>query len=220
MIKFDDECFVKNLPDTYRKDVNSNNHKLLQMVKYSTDILRKDIQDVLTSLNLNEATGKTLDLYGEVVVQPRQGKTDAQYRLDILAKIIRNMSTGSYDSIINAICFSFGCNPDEVQIAETENAGEVDLLEIPLNIVEKIELSQNDIVNIITQMLPVGVSLNTFLFTGTFEFGSTENESDNDKGFANDTQTIGGHFGNIANMDDIRTNALGVSMFANFKLGG
>ncbi|MDD6988782.1 hypothetical protein [Ruminococcus sp.] len=197
MIKFNED-FVKNLPDTYQKQTDSNNDKLLKIAKMSSDTLKTDILDVLNSLDIEQATGKTLDLYGEIVNQPRKSNNDIKYRINILAKIIRNVTDGDFDSIINAVSMSFNCDPSEVQIQNGSEAGTIDLLAIPLQTVESAELSQGEIVEIVKQLLPVGISLNTFLFSGTFEFADSENVADTDKGFANDTQTIGGYFGNIA----------------------
>ena len=45
---------VERLPDCYRKDEDSNNHKLLELERLATEELRLDIKTVLDSLDLNQ----------------------------------------------------------------------------------------------------------------------------------------------------------------------
>lgn len=196
MKNFDRENPVKNLPDYYYK--SGNNEKILQIEKISVDGVNADIEAILNSLDLSQATGKTLDLLGETVNQVRAGANDIKYRLTIRAKIMRNFTNADYNSLIRAIAFSFGCDVSEINITEAIEPCTVEMVSIPLDIVEKAQLSQDDIVDIVMDLLPVGVGLKTFLFAGTFEFAENENVASDTAGFANDEQTIGGHFGNIA----------------------
>ena len=46
---------IKGLPDCYRKDVDSNNYKLLERNQLATSEIRMDIQMVLDCLDLNQA---------------------------------------------------------------------------------------------------------------------------------------------------------------------
>ena len=85
---------VERLPDCYRKDEDSNNHKLLELERLATEELRLDIKTVLDSLDLNQANGNTLDLYGDMLGQRRGLLNDEQYRYMILARIGRNVVQG------------------------------------------------------------------------------------------------------------------------------
>ena len=64
---FNRENYAKNLPDAYAKAEGSNNAKLLKIEKDAVDLLREAIAAISESLDLDKATGKTLDLYGEMV---------------------------------------------------------------------------------------------------------------------------------------------------------
>ena len=94
---------VSRLPDCYRKDSESNNYKLLELGRMATAELRDDIQAVLDCLDLNQAAGKTLELYGDMMGQRRGLLNDEQYRYMILSQIGRNVVQGDYNSIMRAL---------------------------------------------------------------------------------------------------------------------
>lgn len=196
MIKrFNRENHVKNLPDAYKKTPTSNNAKLLDMEKFITDLLREEVKAVCDSLDIELATGATLDLYGEMLGQDRGAATDEQYRALIKSRIIRNLSGADHNSIVNAICITFGCNPSDILLTETDEKCEVTLEGIPFDAINRINIDANTAVQIIKTLMPAGVSFKSLSFHGTFEFGSTDMEYDENKGFANLEQTIGGTLG-------------------------
>ena len=55
------------MPNCYRKDEYGNIYKLLYLNASAIEELKEDILAVGESLDLKIATGKTLDLYGEMV---------------------------------------------------------------------------------------------------------------------------------------------------------
>lgn len=196
-VLFNSENHVKNLPDVYDKRTGSNNFKILEIERVACNDLRTALQEVDKILDLNQATGKTLDMYGKRVGQARGLATDAQYLYMIKSKIMRNVSNGSYNGVVNAICATFDCEPSEVLIVETDNPCTVQLVSIPLDVINKAGLTTSQVVALIKSILPVGITLETVIFEGTFCFSDIENEKDENGGFSNDTGTIGGYFGMI-----------------------
>ena len=77
-----------NLPDAYAKAPTSNNYKILEIERRESEFLREGLKNIESILDINNATGKTLDLYGGRVGQKRGLATDDQYRVLILARII------------------------------------------------------------------------------------------------------------------------------------
>lgn len=195
MIKFDKKNYEKNLPDSYYKNESGNIYKILQVEQSPVLEAEQDIKDVLNSLDLNEAKGKTLDLYGEMIGQARGVATDDQYILMIKSKIMQNLSTGDFPSILNSICLMLSCEPSEVIIEESTERCAVKISKLPLETINKAGLSANQTVAAIKRLLPVGVSIDSFLFEGTFEFSNIENEASETAGFADEEQTIGGYLG-------------------------
>lgn len=203
MKEFDFVNLAKNLPDSFAKNKNSNNYKVLEIEKISKDKFREDLQSIYLCLDINQATGKTLDLYGDIVEQPRGAATDAQYRLMIKSKIMQNLSTGDYPSVLKAICLTFDCDPSEVLITESAN-GEIEISLLPLAVINGAGLTANQAVAMVNRLLPAGVKVASYLFEGTFEFATSYEDMKVDgetKGltdtYANmkNAEAIGGYLG-------------------------
>lgn len=206
MKEFNYENQAKNLPDSFAKGTDSNNYKILSVEKYAVDDFKNDLKAVFNSLDLNGKDendkpyvyGKTLDLYGEMLNQPRGIATDAQYLILIRAKIMRSLSGGDYPSVIQAICSTFDCEPSQVYIKETDEPCTVEAVTIPLNVLNKVGLTKTQTIELIKTILPVGVKLVTTLLEGTFEFSSQTNEMSNTAGFGDLTdENVGGYFGDL-----------------------
>ena len=191
--------YVNNLPDVYRKDTDSNNYKILNIQKIEVDGIKKDTEDVYNTLDLDQATGKTLDLYGDMLGQARGYATDDQYRVMIKSRIVRNLMTGSLDSIITAGCLMFGCEPNEMHIIEDSSPAGVKVISLPYRVINYVGLSASQVIELIIKLVPVSITVKSAELQGTFEFGTTDSEYDEDKGFAisEADQSIGGYVGYI-----------------------
>ncbi len=197
------ENYAKNLPDHYKKTADSNNFKILEVERYAIDTFKQDTIDVYNSLDLSQAYGATLDMYGEMVGQPRGVANDEQYILMIRAKIAQNVSSGDYKSVANAICLTFDCEPSEVYITEKDEPCTVELVVMPLSVINKAGLSTRQTVELVKKLLPVGIFLESFLFEGTFEFSAIETEYNENAGFCNvEGGEIGGYFGLLYGEDE------------------
>lgn len=202
MISFFEE-YQKNLPDYYQKSEDSNNYKILSVERYAVADFKHDICDIFETLDLTKAKGKTLDLYGDIVNQPRGPATDDQYILMIRSKIMRNLSGGDYQSVVAAICNTFSCEPSQVFIQEKKTPCTVELVVLPLSVINRAGLTTRQTIQLIKQLLPVGVSLESVLFEGTFCFSDREDERDDLAGFCDESLGIeGGFFGVTYGEDD------------------
>lgn len=199
MKQYNPENHVKNLPDVYKKTPNSNNYKILEIGRLSKLNLRSDLKDIDDILSLDNATGKTLDLYGERLGQKRGKASDAQYLIMLKAKIMRTLSNGSYNSIVNAMAETFNCDPSDIVVKESEKAGVIEELSVPISIINKAGLSSSQAHQIIRSLLPLGIRLDEYLLEGTFCFADSENEYDESAGFAFEENAgaddVGGYFG-------------------------
>lgn len=195
---FDRAELARNLPDAYRKDAESNNAKLLAIEKSETDTMRAELEAVNNSLDINQATGSTLDLYGAMIGQERGVATDEQYRALIRAKILRNLAGADYNSIVYAIASALdGASPTDVVLVE-ETPGTVRVDALPYSALNGSNIDLPTAMAIIRRLIPVGVRLESVGFTGTFEFGSAATDYDEDAGFGDVEQTIGGQLGLVA----------------------
>ena len=191
---------VERLPDCYRKDQESNNVKMLELGSLAAEQLRADIRAVLESLDLGHATGKTLDLYGDMLGQRRGLLNDEQYRYMLLSKIGRNTVQGDYNSIMNTLVLMFGSQMgditlDDLEVEEEERPCVVRLTKFPVQILISAGFSSRQAVAMIESLLPICVTLAADNFEGTFEFAESAGVYDELAGFGNVEQTIGGYLG-------------------------
>lgn len=208
MAEFYFDNLAKNLPDVYKKDSSSNNFKILEIERLENNGSRALLNEISNILDINNATGSTLDMYGEEYGQPRGKATDAQYRLMIKSKIVRSMSSGNYKDIIDALCYTFNCSKDEVLLVEISPLT-VELQNLKLDAIQNAGFETSQIYQLVKSLMPVGVTLQPITLEGTFEFGSgvivdgkieeSENDYDEEKGFAisEQDQSVGGYLGAV-----------------------
>lgn len=199
------EKLVKNLPDAFAKAEGSNNAKILEIEEAACNELRSGLREIFNAyaerpedegvLNINNANGKTLDLYGERVGQARGLADDDKYLLMIKAKITRGLANGSYPSVLGALCETFGCDPSQICLKDGEEPFSVDVESLPLDIIVHAGLSTSQTTALIKSLMPAGTNLVSLSYEGTFEFAEGENEYNEAAGFADDNGTVGGYFG-------------------------
>lgn len=198
--------YINALPDAYRKDKESNNYKLLLLQQYQVQGFRDDISELDDILDLFQASGKTLDLYGSIYDQARGSLTDDQYRTIILQKAAQYRVGGDYNSTVEALANALGASTSDIVLTEKDSPRMIEVGSLPFEILQEIGITSKQAFQIIEAMLPVGIPLGPLSLDGTFEFAEFENEQDNDKGFADIDQTIGGYFGVLETGDiDIPT---------------
>lgn len=198
---------VDRLPDCYRKDPDGNNYKLLELGRQAAAELRSDIRLVLEALDLNQATGKTLDLYGDMLRQRRGLLNDEQYRYMLFSRIGRNIVQGDYKSIMDTLILMFGTAQgeitlDDLELVEEERPCVVKLTKFPVYVLVNAGFSSRQAVQMIEALLPVCVTLSADNFEGTFEFAESAGEYDEKAGFADTAGVIGGYLGLYLGDDD------------------
>lgn len=195
--EFNRENHAKNLPDSYAKHKESNNHKILEIERLACDKTRETLTEIEDILDLNNATGQTLDNYGDRVGQIRNGATDEKYVYMIKAKVMQNISNGSIPSIRRALCAIFDSDPSNVAMTKGENNCTVIVSKLPLSAITKAGFNLVQATEIVKSLLPVGVALETFMVRGSFVFGETDGYVGADAGFAEYDGGIGGQFGTL-----------------------
>lgn len=196
---FNRERLVRNLPDAYAKTEGSNNAKILNIEKQTMDELRNALNSIYDSLDIERASGKTLDMYGEMLGQARGIATDEQFRVLIKNRIMRNFADADHTSIVKALCMTFGCDASEILLTEPEVC-KVRVEGLPFSKLNESNIDADTAVQIVKGLIPAGVFLEAVEFSGTFEFSDgTELVYDEAAGFADDAQTIGGYLGFAAN---------------------
>lgn len=188
------------LPDSYRKDKDSNNYKLLELTGQQANDLKKDFRAIYDCLDLDTVTGRTLDLYGLMLNQKRGLLNDTQYRYILYTAIGRNIGQGTYDSVMDIIVRMFNTEHgqvtlDDFELSEVDKPCKVRLTRFPLFVLINAGFSSKQAVQMIESLLPICVTIEADNFEGTFEFSDVDDEYDENRGFGNIEQTIGGYVG-------------------------
>lgn len=191
--------YVRNLPDAFCKEAGSNNEKLLGLYSGLVSQIRRDIQAVDSTNDLEQAYGKTLDLYGFALNQPRGSMNDTKYRYLLRTRIGVNCVGGDYLSTMRCLMQLFHIDPtdamqEQFQMVEEETPCLV-RLEMPVHVLAGAGFTSKQAIAMIELLLPVGVTVFADEFEGTLEFAQTHTEYDRTAGFADDGQTFGGWFG-------------------------
>lgn len=188
------------LPDSYRKDKDSNNYKLLELTGQQANDLKKDFRAIYDCLDLDTVTGRTLDLYGLMLDQKRGLLNDTQYRYILYTAIGRNIGQGTYDSVMDIIVRMFNTEHgqvtlDDFELSEVDKPCKVRLTRFPLFVLINAGFSSKQAVQMMESLLPICVTIEADNFEGTFEFSDVDDEYDENRGFGNIEQTIGGYVG-------------------------
>ena len=160
--EFNHNIYVKNLPDCYRKSIQSNNNKILQIPKGEIGKLNEDAEAVFATLDIWQATGGTLDLYGEMYNLPRENMTDDQYRLMILLKMTRNRAGSDHTSIINALVTALNIPAETLCIVDSEISGNVDVDNLPYNVLVDAGVTVKQAWTQLKLLLAAGVGIGRF----------------------------------------------------------
>lgn len=192
---------VQNLPDAYDKSVDSNNNKLFLINKNTTDDIKTVLSDIFNVLNINNVSGGVLDdIWGGRLHLKRGGLSDEQYLIRLRAKMMQNIANGSFFDLVRALAYALQCDTSAIHIVESDTPNRVKVKDIPLEIVFNAEFTIMDVIIMIESMLPLGVKIEEYGFTGTFEFSDIDNEYDPNKGFADADSTVGGYLGLMGRM--------------------
>ncbi len=157
---------IKNLPDAFEKDKDSNNYKLLQIQKKSSDKILQVLQDMLDAFNIDNAYGATLDLwFGEKFGLKRGQMSDEQYRIRLKGKQMQNTTDGSFPKLVKALAFILQCDKKDIHIVASERTNSIIVKDLPIDIMRNAGFTINQINEQIIQLLSVGVYVSEFAYT-------------------------------------------------------
>ena len=191
---------VERLPDAYAKTAGGNNQKLLSLWEGALCEARSDLAAVDEAAALEKAAGQTLDEFGKMAGVRRGALDDTQYRYLIGSRMVRNFVRGDYESVVSALAAVFAVEKSEVALGDDDaQSGVACVRHLPFAVLQHAGFTTAQATGIIEQLLPVGVRLSGGQFEGTFQFAQgDEMQQDEEAGFGNEEQTVGGYFGQVA----------------------
>lgn len=156
---------VYKLPDAYAKAKSSNNYKLLDLSSQLCADFETDIKAIFDSRDFTKATGKTLDRYGEMIGQSRDGETDEQYRMKIKSRMGRLASDGSCDKTIKLIAEIIGTESENISIREDNM--KVSVHGMTMDVLKNSGYKSAEVTELIKEVLPICVGLEPPVYAGT-----------------------------------------------------
>lgn len=195
---------IKKLTDVFAKNPNSNLGKLLTIFAEQFREVEETFETIEAWRDIDKAKGTTLDLIGGNVVQKRGAASDEVYRIMIKSKIARNLSKGDVNTIIRVIALAIGADYSEIEIRQKFNdplepePAALSLMRLPIGRLNTSGIELSQFVQIIQKTVAAGVNVDSIELAGTFEFGSSEGEIDNLKGWGDlYDDKIGGDLGAV-----------------------
>lgn len=186
---------TKMLPDSFSKQKDSNNNKLLTLDKEITTEFQNNAICVFDTLDIYKARHTTLDLYGTLVNQQRNGLTDEQYLIAILVKIARNSTATDYTSVLKNLSSILKCSYEDISIQDDSLPATIKINKIPFKTLLDANFTMKQVLVLVKSLLTITVNISSANFEGTFEFASVLEQKDENKGFGDLSQSVGGFLG-------------------------
>ncbi|MGG0666977.1 DUF2612 domain-containing protein [Lederbergia citrisecunda] len=162
---FKPKDIVRRFVDYFDKRPESNISKLISIFSEELEEAKGTNDFVRAWRSIDNAEGSTLDRIGEDVKQLRGVATDEHYRIALKAKIARNLSDGTMDSIINILSLVLSVPRNTVKIIEKWNDvrgreyAAIRLVGIPTASLINAGLTISDFVVIIQSVVAAGVKV-------------------------------------------------------------
>lgn len=194
---------IARLTDVFVKSPDSNLGKLCGIMADQLRRVQETNDRIRRWRDIDQAKGKTLDMIGSNVGQPRGAATDEVYRIMIKSRIARNLSTADINTIIRVLAIALDADYSEIKIEEMYNdpvspePSAIKVIQMPLAKLNEAGMTPNQFGKIVKRTVAAGVRVGVIELTGTFTFGAAPGEIDNNAGFGDIDGTIGGYFGAV-----------------------
>lgn len=162
---FSVKSIMRRFPDYFDKRPESNLSKLISIFSEEMEEVKQTNDVIRAWRSIDKAQGKTLDLMGEDVRQLRGSDTDEQYRIKLKAKIARNLSDGTMDSIINILSIVLSVPKKSIRIIEKWNDprgkeyAAIRLVGVPTASLIEAGLDTQDFFTIVQSVVAAGVKV-------------------------------------------------------------
>lgn len=104
------------IPDALAKSKESNFGKVFVILSNELEKAKQAAEKIEEWRDIDLAEGKTLDQIGNDYEQHRGQDGDSLYRFMIKSKIEQSQSNGTFNELINVICRTINCQPEDVNI--------------------------------------------------------------------------------------------------------
>lgn len=187
------EQMADRIPSHFADGVNIL--KMIEIFAERVQNIENTTYSMIVARQLNTAQGAQLNQYGAIVGQSREGRSDAEYRRIIRAKIAVNLSQGRRPDILNAMPAYVGANVLSMWLQDQYPAG-YKLTFIVSASSELSEVDKKSIRTLAPLTTPSGVGYTLIETPDAGFFGFSNNAAETGAlGFcSDDDRTIGGVF--------------------------
>lgn len=198
---------VNRLTDAYNKSPHSIIAKVIGIVVSEFNTLSEEFERIEHWRSIDNAKGRVLDEIGIDLKQYRGDVSDEVYRVLLKSKRARDLSTGDTNTIISVLSMAIDADKKDIGITESWYADEggkpntIKIINIPISNLNKVGMTGNQFVKFVSATVAAGVRVESIDLQGTFEYGSINEDYDEEKGFADIEQTIGGYYGALYQPD-------------------
>lgn len=198
---------IRKLTDVFNKNPNSKLGKFLLIVSEQLTAIENAAIKVEKWRDIDQAEGTTLDAIGTPKGQQRGQANDEIMRALIKTRIAQNNSDGVIETIVTFLSMLLKVPASDVIITGLWSEGRSANIHVnvPAGAINATGLSLVQFGRLVNVVAASGIKAHV-LFEGTFSFSSDyyESEFDENAGFADDAQTIGGTFGYVYDpVDDV-----------------
>lgn len=150
---------VSRLPDYYDKtEQTSNNWKILEIAARAKQLSKEDCDAVRDSADISTASGKQLDIWGDMLGVKRGEATDEAYRIKLLIKQMQNKIQPDYTSWYSAMLEIFQCPSNELEIQRAEDPMAYRFIKFPYARLNDIGMTVPEATELIRVTAPVTVA--------------------------------------------------------------
>lgn len=158
---------LARLPQQFK--AKNNFEKLITVFQSQFEEIEVVLEQLYNDLNIDDAEGSQLDIWGEILDVDRAGQTDSVYRTRLKAAIFRYVSSGKWEEMLQG--FVILTNPRYVQAGELFPAA-VEFIGVGVN--DPTAISPTETFNAMDDLRPAGVRIsqlivasdNPFVFFG------------------------------------------------------
>lgn len=160
---------LQMIPDAFAKSKESNLGKIFILLNDELGKLNGTAKKVEAWRDIDSAEGKTLELIGNDYEQHRGQDGDSLYRFMIKSKIEQSQSNGTFNELINVICRTINCLPEDVDIVSGrlfDNAGgyvgeplAIEVKSVPMSFFRNTDIKVSSFVESLQSSVATGVRI-------------------------------------------------------------
>lgn len=169
---------------------DTNLYGLLSGLAAAYDDIDDAVQDLLEQRHVETATGRSLELLGDLADVSRQsGESDDKYRKRIIASFRAGLSGTTFEDLLSFLEFILEIDDETIEISQ--DTGARVSVNLPSNAVTQSPLTSSEITQLSEDVVPAGHTI-SLVQSGTFEVKADGTTDDPDKGLTSDSISTGG----------------------------